>query len=88
MDLASGAKKVIVMMKHTTPQGEPKIVTDCTYPITARQCVSMVVTDVAVIDITKNGLRLREMAPGWTVQEVQDITGPRLSADAAVEWAA
>ncbi len=88
MDLASGAKKVIVMMKHTTPQGEPKLVTDCTYPITARRCVSMVVTDVAVIDITKNGLHLREMAPGWTVQEVQDITGPRLSADAAVEWAA
>jgi 3-oxoacid CoA-transferase subunit B len=86
MDLASGAKKVIVMMKHTTPQEEPKIVTDCTYPITARRCVSMIVTDVAVIDITKKGLCLREMAPGWTTKEVQAITGPRLNADAAVEW--
>ena len=86
MDLASGAKKVIVMMKHTTPQEESKIVTGCTYPITARRCVSMIVTDVAVIDITKKGLCLREMAPGWTAKEVQDITGPHLNADAAVEW--
>jgi len=86
MDLASGAKKVIVMMKHTTPQGETKIVTDCTYPITARRCVSMIVTDVAVIEITKKGLCLREIAPGWTTKEVQDITGPRLNADAAVQW--
>jgi 3-oxoacid CoA-transferase subunit B len=86
MDLASGAKKVIVMMKHTTPQGETKIVTDCTYPITARRCVSMIVTDVAVIEITKKGLCLREIAPGWTTKEVQSITGPRLNADAAVRW--
>lgn len=61
--------------------------TDCTYPITARRCVSMIVTDVAVIDITEKGLSLREIAPGWTTKEVQEITGPRLNADAAVEWA-
>jgi 3-oxoacid CoA-transferase subunit B len=86
MDLASGAKKVIVMMKHTTPQGDAKIVTECTYPITARRCVSMIVTDVAVIEITEKGLCLREMAPGWTAAEVQDITDPRLDADAAAVW--
>ncbi|MBN1881158.1 MAG: 3-oxoacid CoA-transferase subunit B [Deltaproteobacteria bacterium] len=88
MDLASGAKKVIIMMKHTTPQGEAKIVTECTYPLTARRCVSMVVTDVAVIEITEKGLLLRETAPGWTIEDVQEITGPRLITDAAIEWAA
>jgi 3-oxoacid CoA-transferase subunit B len=88
MDLASGAKKVIVMMKHTTPQGEAKIVTECTYPITARRCVSMIVTDVAVIEVTEEGLYLRETAPGWTAEEVQGITGPHLNTGAAVQWAA
>jgi len=88
MDLASGTKKIIVMMKHTTPQGETKIVDECTYPITARGCVSMIVTDVAVIEITEKGLYLRETAPGWTPEEVQEITGPRLITNAVVEWAA
>jgi 3-oxoacid CoA-transferase B subunit len=86
MDLASGAKKVIVMMKHTTPQGEAKIVTDCTYPITARRCVSMIVTDVAVIEVTEKGLYLREVAQGWTPEEVQNITGPRLIVNGVAEW--
>jgi 3-oxoacid CoA-transferase B subunit len=78
MDLASGAKKVIVTMLHTTKEGEPRIVKECTYPLTARQCVSMVITDLAVIEVTKEGLVLKELAPGWTVPEVQNLTEARL----------
>ncbi|MGD0780824.1 MAG: 3-oxoacid CoA-transferase subunit B [Dehalococcoidales bacterium] len=78
MDLASGAKKVIVTMLHTTKEGEPRIVKECTYPLTARQCVSIVITDLAVIEVTKEGLVLKEIAPGWTVPEVQNLTEARL----------
>jgi 3-oxoacid CoA-transferase B subunit len=78
MDLASGAKKVIVTMLHTTKEGEPRIVKECTYPLTARQCVSLIITDLAVIEVTKEGLVLKELAPGWTVPEVQNLTEARL----------
>lgn len=78
MDLASGAKKVIVTMLHTTKTGEARIVKNCTYPLTAKQCVSLIITDLAVIEVTKEGLVLKELAPGWTVQEVQSLTGARL----------
>jgi len=74
MDLAAGAKKVIVTMLHTTKEGAPRIVKKCTYPLTARQCVSLIVTDLAVIEVTAEGLVLKEIAPGWTVPEVQSLT--------------
>jgi 3-oxoacid CoA-transferase B subunit len=78
MDLAVGAKKVIVTMLHTTKEGEPRIVKNCSYPLTAQRCVSLIVTDLAVIEVTREGLMLKETAPGWTVKEVQDMTDARL----------
>lgn len=76
MDLAVGAKRVIAMMKHTTKDDEPRILKECTFPLTARRCVTTIVTDLAVIDVTKDGLVLRETAPGWTREEIQSLTGP------------
>ncbi len=78
MDLASNAKKLIVVTEHTTKDGKPKIVHECTYELTAVECVDMIVTDLAVIDVTDKGLVLKEVAPGWTVEEVQELTEPKL----------
>jgi 3-oxoacid CoA-transferase subunit B len=78
MDLAFGAKKVVVVMTHTTKDGKPKILKKCTLPLTAPQCVKLIVTDVAVIEVTNEGLVLKEMVPGWTVEEVQTLTEPKL----------
>ena len=78
MDLALGGKRLMVMMLHTTKEGGPRIVRQCTFPLTARNCVKKIFTDVAVIDITKQGLVLREVAPGWTAEEVQALTEPML----------
>lgn len=78
MDLAVGAKKVIVTLEHTTKDGRPKIVKECSLPLTARRCVNKVITDMAVIDVTEKGLVLREVAPGWTAEEVQAATEPKL----------
>ena len=77
-DLAFCAKKVIALMIHTTKEGEPKIVKQCTSPITAPECVDMIVTDIAVIDVTPEGLVLREVAPGWSAEGVQKLTEARL----------
>ena len=78
MDLAAGASGVIVAMEHTDRDNNPKIVEECTFPLTGRGCVYMVVTDLAVIERTSDGLVLREVAPGWTPEEVQALTGARL----------
>ncbi len=78
MDLAAGAKKVIVTMLHTTREGTPRVVKNCTYPLTARQCVGLIITDLAVIEVTGEGLVLKELAPGWTFPEVQNLTEARL----------
>jgi 3-oxoadipate CoA-transferase beta subunit len=78
MDIAAGAKILIVCMEHTTKDGAPKIVKQCTYPLTALACVDIVVTDLAVIDVRAEGLRLRETAPGWTKKEIQELTGATL----------
>ena len=78
MDLAAGAKTVIVAMEHTDRQGQSKIVEECTYPITGKGCVSLIVTDVAVMRPSAEGLVLQEVAPGWTPDEVQQITQAKL----------
>jgi acetate CoA/acetoacetate CoA-transferase beta subunit len=78
MDLAVGAKRVIVAMMHTTKDGNPKIVKECKYELTARQCVSLIVTDMAVIEVTPAGLVLKEIAPGLTTDEIQTATEPQL----------
>ena len=78
MDLAFGAKKIIVIMTHNTKDGKPKIVSRCTYELTAPECVDLIVTDIAVIEVTKQGLVLKEIAPGWTAEEVQALTEAEL----------
>ena len=78
MDIAAGAKVLIVCMEHTTKDGAPKIVKQCTYPLTALACVDTIVTDLAVIDVRAEGLLLRETAPGWNRKEIQGLTGAPL----------
>ena len=78
MDLAFGAAKLLIVMTHTTKDNQPKILKECTYALTAPRCVTTVVTDIAVIDVTDKGLVLRETAPGWTAAEVQKLTEPKL----------
>src|ERR1700685_894289 len=78
MDISVGAKKLIVTMEHTAKDGSPKIVKSCTYPLTAIECVDTIVTDLAVIDITPEGLVLRAVAPGFTTAGVQAMTEPKL----------
>jgi 3-oxoacid CoA-transferase B subunit len=77
-DLAFCAKKVIALMTISTKEGEPKIVKECTSPLTAPTCVDQIITDVGVIDVTPEGLVLREIVPGWTPEEVQALTPARL----------
>jgi len=78
MDLAVGAKKVIVAMIHTTTDGTPKIVKKCSYPLTAQGVVDLIVTDLAVISVTPEGLLLREVATGLTAEDVQSVTDAKL----------
>ncbi len=80
MDIAAGARTLIVCMEHTTRDGASKIVERCTYPLTCLACVDTIVTDLAVIDVKPEGLVLREVAPGWTFEEVQKLTGAPLIA--------
>src|SRR5271163_3838168 len=78
MDLVAGAKRVIIAMEHTTKEGDHKIVKQCTLPLTGVGVVDMIVTEMAVIGITPEGLLLREVAPGVTPEAVQKATGPTL----------
>ncbi|VVE61224.1 3-oxoadipate CoA-transferase [Pandoraea anapnoica] len=78
MDLASGAKQVFVMMEHQTKQGESKIVDQCTYPLTGVGCVTRIYTDLAVIDVTPDGLRVVDMVEGLAFDELQRLTGVTL----------
>jgi 3-oxoacid CoA-transferase subunit B len=78
MDLAVGARKVIVAMEHFTPGGEPKIMSECSYPLTAKACVDVIVTNYAVIDVTPDGLVLKEAIPGVTAEDIQKMTAAPL----------
>jgi 3-oxoacid CoA-transferase subunit B len=78
MDLVVGAKRVVVMMEHATRDGKPKLLRQCALPLTGKRCVSAVCTDLAWIDVTQDGLVLRELAPGTTVEQVQRLTEPKL----------
>ena len=78
MDLAIGAKKTYVMMEHLSKNGESKIVDACTYPLTAIGCVSRVYSDLAVIDITPNGLRVVDIVDGLSLEQLTKLSGVRL----------
>ena len=78
MDLVAGARRVIVTMEHANKEGKPKVLRECSLPITGRGCVSAVCTDLAWLEVTPRGLVLRELAPGVTLEQVQALTEPRL----------
>jgi 3-oxoacid CoA-transferase subunit B len=78
MDLVAGARRVIVTMEHATKQGAPKILKKCTLPITGLRVVDLIITDMAVIRVTPQGLALEEIAPDVTIEEVQKATEPKL----------
>jgi len=78
MDLAVGAKEVRVLLEHTTRDGKPRIKVKCAYPLTAPRCVKRIYTNLAVIDVRPEGLLVREMVPGMTLERLQEITEPPL----------
>src|ERR1700720_3866897 len=84
MDLVAGAKRLIVTMEHVTKKREKKILNTCGLPLTGVKVVDRIITDYAVIDVTPQGLKLIEVAPGVTPQKVQELTGPKLIVDSAV----
>jgi 3-oxoacid CoA-transferase subunit B len=81
MDLVASAKRLIVTMEHVTKKGEKKILEKCNLPLTGVHCVDRIITDYCVIDVTDDGLKLIELAPGVTAEQVQQLTEPRLIID-------
>ena len=84
MDLVSGAKRVIIVMDHLSKRGDKKILTECTLPLTGKHVVQRIVTSLAVLDVTPNGLQLIERAPGTSIEEIQDGTEATLLIDDTV----
>ncbi|MBZ0115486.1 MAG: CoA transferase subunit B [Sandaracinaceae bacterium] len=80
MDLVAGAKRVVVIMEHSNKDRQPKILNECQLPLTGKSVVHQIITDLAVMDVTPQGLLLRELAPGVSAKEVQSLTEPRLLA--------
>jgi 3-oxoacid CoA-transferase subunit B len=84
MDLVASAKNIIVAMMHTNPKGESKLLGQCTLPLTGVHCVKKIITELAVLDITPNGFRLLERAPGITVDEIKAKTAGKLIIESIV----
>jgi 3-oxoacid CoA-transferase subunit B len=78
MDLAAGAQRIVAVMEHTTRDGQLKVVRQCSYPLTGLRCVDLLVTDLAVLEITTHGMVLTEIAPGYKPEEIQEVTEPTL----------
>ena len=78
MDLVAGARKVIIAMEHVTKNGDPKIVEKCDLPLTGARKVNLIVTELGFMEVTPDGILLRELAPGVTVEEIQSKTGATL----------
>jgi 3-oxoacid CoA-transferase subunit B len=84
MDLVASAKNIIVAMMHTNPKGESKLLPKCDLPLTGIKCVKKIVTDLAVLEVTQQGFKLIERAPGVTVDEIKQKTAGKLVIDGEV----
>lgn len=84
MDLVASARNIIVAMMHTNPKGESKLLPACTLPLTGKRCVRKIVSDLAVLDVTPEGFRLLERAPGVTVEEIRQKTAGKLLVDGEI----
>jgi 3-oxoacid CoA-transferase subunit B len=84
MDLVASAKNIIVAMMHTNPKGESKLLSHCTLPLTGTRCVKKIVTDLAVVDVIEGGFKLRERAPGVSVDEIRSKTEGKLIVESEV----
>ena len=85
MDLVASARNIIVAMMHTNPKGESKLLTRCTLPLTGVGCVKKIITELAVLDVTDNGFKLLERAPGVSVEEIKNKTAGRLIVEGEVK---
>jgi 3-oxoacid CoA-transferase subunit B len=83
MDLVAGVQKVVVLMEHCAKDGTPKIVPECSLPLTGQAVVNRIITDLGVLDVTPDGIRLVELAPEVSFEEIQKVTGVALLRNAA-----